>query len=210
MENSQALAQILLAPGYGEVSEKRSRFLASALPVHSQDDVAQALSEARAAHREARHVVHAFRLRHDNLSRFSDDSEPSGTAGAPLFHLLDKQGLYDALLIVVRYFGGVLLGTGGLTRAYGAAGAAALADAKIGVLRHCVVAAVDCPYPQYDSVCHLLSSCGATIKDSDFAEEITITFVVGHEEYGALCTGLSALLRTDTPARVIEQGLMVR
>lgn len=101
---------------------KKSKFISFACPVFSQDDVKKVLDDVRKQHKDARHVCYAYKLSSPNLEKCSDDGEPDGTAGKPLLELIKKRNLNNLLLIVVRYFGGIKLGAGGLLRAYSHAG----------------------------------------------------------------------------------------
>ncbi len=117
--------------GSGEVVEKKSRFLSFLMNVESEEAAEEFLSRFRKKYYDARHVCFAYILKGSPaVMRASDDGEPSGTAGKPLLELLMREGLSDCLIVVVRYFGGVLLGTGGLLRAYTEAGKAAAAAAE--------------------------------------------------------------------------------
>ncbi len=117
-------------PVHIEMVEKKSRFLCGLYPVESETEALHHLSLARKEHWNASHHCSAFRLR-DGVERASDDGEPSGTAGRPMLHVLTQQHVTDILAIVTRYFGGVLLGAGGLARAYGGAVAHALSQASL-------------------------------------------------------------------------------
>ena len=118
--------------GSDEIVEKKSRFIAQVFPVKTEEEVMQLLEAARKKYWDARHNCYAFVLGADGeISRCSDDGEPSGTAGRPILEVLTKRGLKDVLVIVTRYFGGTLLGTGGLVRAYSQAAQAGLAASCI-------------------------------------------------------------------------------
>ncbi len=126
---------LLTEEGEGYYEEKRSRFLASACAVKTEEEAQTILAARRKAHPEARHHCYAFVCGpRSELTRFSDDGEPSGTGGRPILDALLGSGLHDTLVVVTRYFGGTLLGTGGLSRAYSAAAADALAHAGSGTL----------------------------------------------------------------------------
>ena len=127
--------RLLMSPSEGEYEAKRSRFLARAVPVRSEEEAAAVLAARRKEHYAARHHCYAFVLGlHNETTRSSDDGEPSGTAGKPILEALLGSGLHNALIVVTRYFGGTLLGTGGLVRAYSAAAKAALESAETGLL----------------------------------------------------------------------------
>ncbi len=106
------------AAASGELTEKRSRFIGYCKPVSTEEEATAFIASIRSRHWDARHNVYAYSLREGNLRRYSDDGEPSGTAGMPVLDVLQKSGVTDVCVVVTRYFGGVLLGTGGLVRAY--------------------------------------------------------------------------------------------
>ena len=113
-----------------EFEEKRSRFLCAAVPVKTEKEAAAFLAARRAEHYDARHTVYAYVLREGNAQRCSDDGEPQGTGGMPVLEVIRRAGLVDVCVAVTRYFGGILLGAGGLTRAYARGAALAVAFAE--------------------------------------------------------------------------------
>ena len=118
--------------GSDEIVEKKSRFIAHVFPVHSEQEAVEHIEQIRKQYWDARHNCHAFVIGpNDEISRCSDDGEPSGTAGRPILEVLQGRGIHNALVIVTRYFGGTLLGTGGLVRAYSQATQAGLAASRI-------------------------------------------------------------------------------
>ena len=119
----------------GEYEEKKSRFIAQLSFADSEEKAVAFLEQVRAANRTARHNVYAYRLREGNRERYSDDGEPAKTAGTPALEVLQHSGLTDLVVVITRYFGGVLLGTGGLVRAYTTATARALEAADRVTLR---------------------------------------------------------------------------
>lgn len=114
----------------GEYSEKRSRFIATLRHTETEEQAAAFLAEMRSKYWDARHNCYAYSMSGGTLKRFSDDGEPHGTAGKPILDIIDGSGLTDIMIVVTRYFGGVLLGTGGLVRAYSAAAREAVANAN--------------------------------------------------------------------------------
>lgn len=117
--------------GKGEYSEKRSEFIGEAAHVETEKDALDFLSSIKKKYPDARHHVYAYMLKHNNLMRFSDDGEPQGTGGIPVLDVIRKTGFNDAVIVVTRYFGGILLGTGGLVHAYTTAAKLAAEDAGI-------------------------------------------------------------------------------
>ena len=129
--------------------EKRSRFIATAAFADTEDKALAVLERVRAANRTARHNVYAYVLRQGGRTRYSDDGEPAKTAGTPVLEAIGHAGLSDVIVVVTLYFGGILLGTGGLVRAYTAAASGALAAARIVTMRQVVRCRVRLPYARF-------------------------------------------------------------
>lgn len=166
-----------------ELTEKRSRFIGYIKPVTSEEEAVAFISEIRSKHWDARHNVYAYSLRENNICRYSDDGEPSGTAGQPVLSVLTKSGTTDAVIVVTRYFGGVLLGTGGLVRAYSAAASLALKAGEPVVMRRCVNCSLSCDYDRYGKLASLIPECEGVIDDTVFGADVSISF---HMEDGLL------------------------
>ena len=171
----------------GEFVDRRSRFIAQLKHVSSEAEADAFIAEVRARHHDARHNVPAWVLA-DGRERCSDDGEPQRTGGMPTLEVLHGAGLADVCCVVTRYFGGTLLGPGGLLRAYTAATQEAVAAAKAeGLLVTMTqVTRVTCviPYSAYGRVERLVSDCGGKIKDSVFAEDVQLNcaFLSGDEQ----------------------------
>jgi uncharacterized YigZ family protein len=171
----------------GEFVDRRSRFIAQLKHVSSEHEADEFIAEVRARHHDARHNVPAWVLA-DGRERCSDDGEPQRTGGMPTLEVLHGAGLADVCCVVTRYFGGTLLGPGGLVRAYTAATQEAVAAAKAeGLLVTMTqVTRVTCviPYSAYGRVERLVSDCGGKIKDSVFAEDVQLNcaFLSGDEQ----------------------------
>jgi len=176
-----------------EFIEKKSRFIGHIAPVCSEEEALAFLRSIRENHREANHNVYAYRIKDGGISRHSDDGEPSGTAGMPLLNVFLKQDIFDFCCVATRYFGGVLLGAGGLVRAYARCGAAALEASGVGFVREIALCAVTLPYPQYEAVKRLLTSYGAEITSEDFGAEIKLRFAIVSEELHKLRGNLTEL-----------------
>lgn len=171
----------------GEFVDRRSRFIAQLKHVSSEAEADAFIAEVRARHHDARHNVPAWVLA-DGRERCSDDGEPQRTSGMPTLEVLHGAGLADVCCVVTRYFGGTLLGPGGLVRAYTAATQEAVAAAKAeGLLVTMTqVTRVTCviPYSAYGRVERLISDCGGKVKDSVFAEDVQLNcaFLSGDEQ----------------------------
>lgn len=172
----------LKAEGLNEFTEKRSRFIGTAVPVHTQEEAAAFIARVKKQYWDAKHTVSAYVLR-SGEQHCSDDGEPQGTAGVPALNVLLKSGVTDAAVTVTRYFGGILLGTGGLVRAYTHGVSLALEAAGIVCMKPCLMLQVHCPYNQYGKVAALLPEHGAAVDETSFAEKVTLQF---HMESGNL------------------------
>lgn len=169
-----------------EFTEKRSRFIGAIQPVTTEEE---ALAFIRARQKEfwdAKHNVYAYVLEGGNLCRFSDDGEPQGTAGIPVLDVLRKEGLTDCAVVVTRYFGGILLGGGGLVRAYSHSAKMAVDAAGVVEMRRCLLGEIDCDYSQYGWIPAFLAEEGATVTDTRFGEGVTVCFSIPQEGRGHL------------------------
>lgn len=169
-----------------EYEEKRSRFIGSVIPCTTEQEALSFIAKRRSETFGARHNVYAYILRSNNTARYSDDGEPHSTAGMPTLEVLRKQGLTDCCIVTTRYFGGVLLGTGGLVRAYTAAATDAVRAAGIAVMRECRVCRVICPYSDHAQVERVIADCGGKVQGNEFTSEVTVTFSVTESDYEAL------------------------
>ncbi len=158
----------VLRASTAEYTEKRSRFVANISPVQNEEEALSFLSKIKAEHREARHHVYAYVCRENNISRFSDDGEPSGTAGLPVLNALLGKGLTDACIVVTRYFGGILLGTGGLARAYGKSASDAVVAAGICEMIDSSIFSVTLEYSLLGKIQHVIEQKGYQVLDTEF------------------------------------------
>ncbi|MFC2704489.1 MAG: IMPACT family protein [Olsenella profusa] len=171
----------------GEMEERRSRFIAHITHVEGEREARAFVDSVRSSHRDARHNVPAWALS-DGRERRSDDGEPQGTAGQPILDVLHGADLADVCCVVTRYFGGTLLGSGGLARAYAAAVQRALEQARTegSIVRMALVTRVTAtiPYGAYGRVERLVATCGGRVRDIIFAEDVQMNcvFLSGTEE----------------------------
>ena len=140
--------------------EKRSRFIGYARPVSTEAEALAFIAEKKSKHWDASHNVYAYILRDGGVMRYSDDGEPQGTAGIPVLDVLQKSGVTDVVVVATRYFGGILLGGGGLVRAYSHTASIALQAAGIVTMRECLMLEVLCDYGQYGRAAALVPECG--------------------------------------------------
>ena len=174
-----------------EFVERRSRFIGYAKPVAAREEAAEFIRSIREKNREATHNVYAYVLRAGQEQRYSDDGEPQGTAGIPVLDVLLKSGVTDAAVVVTRYFGGILLGAGGLVRAYSHAASLALDAAGKTEMAACVAALLCCPYDRYGRVVPLVTKFGGSVDGEAFAEQVTVSFHLPCGSVEALQSALS-------------------
>lgn len=180
--------------GHGEYEEKKSRFLGAAYPVQAPEEAQEILTSIRKQYYDARHHCSAYVLGADRLNkRSSDDGEPQGSAGAPILAVIDGAECTDILIVVTRYFGGTLLGTGGLVRAYTAAAQAALQDAGIVRMQEGELLGLTMGYPLYDKVTYLLSKEGIAIRDTQYTDQVALTALVRSTDKARIGDLLQAL-----------------
>ncbi len=172
----------IAAPCTRTLVEKRSEFIAAVTPIQTVEQATACIQDAHAAYRKARHHVYAYVLRDQNISRYSDDGEPQGTAGLPVLEVIRKQGLTDVCCVVSRIFGGVLLGANGLVRAYSQSCAQALREARTMEMCACCTMTILCDYNFYGKLQFALASDPVIITDTQFTESVTVTLLVLAEQ----------------------------
>ena len=162
------------------------------------------LNSIRAQHRTARHNVYAYVLREGGRMRYSDDGEPAKTAGLPVLESIQHAGLTDCIVVVTRYFGGILLGTGGLVRAYTESAASGLRAAKIVTVRSCVKLTVEVDYSLYERAMLLLQGAGAQVDEPVFADKVTLTATLPAGQEAGLPTAFQELSRGAVTPRISQ------
>ena len=198
-----AAYKTIAAPAEAEIVEKKSRFIASLAPVQSEAEALAFLEEIRAANRMARHNVYAYVLRGGRV-RYTDDGEPAKTAGMPTLEAIQHAGLEDVAVVVTRYFGGILLGTGGLVRAYTDATKAAIEAADVVTVSVCVDIILEVPYSLYEQLCRIAEAAGAKLAESDFAENVLLTFRMLDGTQASFLEKLTELTRGQSEIIVTE------
>lgn len=176
--------KILLKGGQGEIVEKKSRFIASLQPAASEEEACAFIEATKKKYWDARHNCTAMVIgRHAEVTRCSDDGEPSGTAGRPMLEVLTGEGLRDVVVVVTRYFGGTLLGTGGLVRAYSQAVKEGLKNCETAMLRAGRRVKLAMCYNDYGKVEHLCRAEGQTMEDVTYQENVTVVLTIPDESY---------------------------
>jgi uncharacterized YigZ family protein len=174
---------IVYQGGSGEITEKKSRFIAHVFPIHSEEEALEHIEEIRKKYWDARHNCHAFVLGAANeISRCSDDGEPSGTAGRPMLEVLLGAGVHDVLVVVTRYFGGTLLGTGGLVRAYSAAVREGLAASTVITKQPGRRAVIDTDYNGVGKLQYLVAESHVTPEDTQYTDRVTMAVLVPEQQ----------------------------
>lgn len=169
-----------------EFVEKRSRFIGYCKPVTTEEEALEFINRIKSKHWDARHNVYAYCLRDGQIKRYSDDGEPQGTAGMPVLDVLVKGELTDLVVVVTRYFGGVLLGTGGLVRAYSHSAKLATEASRIIKMEQCFICTIKCNYNQYGKVSALLLQCEGVVDDSQFGTDVELTFHIPEDCFNKL------------------------
>ena len=193
----------LAARAADEFTEKRSRFIGSACPVSTEAEALAFIAGIKAEHPQARHHVYAYILRAGHQMRYSDAGEPSGTGGQPVLGVLQKEKLEDVCLVVTRYFGGILLGAGGLTRAYARAAKCGVDQAGICRMVLCESRKVRCSYPVYEKLSKALNARGVRVGEAQFSDFVEFLITAPAELLpmaAELCRELSAGGAVLTPA----------
>ena len=160
--------------GVFEYEDRKSIFIGTAVPVSTEQDALAFIAFIKKKYPDARHHVYAYVLRENSTMRFSDDHEPQGTAGMPVLDAIRKNGCTDTAVVVIRYFGGTLLGTGGLVRAYSAAAVGALENAEIITYDIYTEIKLVVSYSDYQRITPIISECGFRVADTVYSESVVL------------------------------------
>ena len=177
----------IIKEGRDEIVEKKSRFIGYAVPVSSEEEAYAFVEKIKKRHYDARHNCFAFAIGSENtMLRFSDDGEPQGTAGKPILEVITGNQVVNICIVVTRYFGGTLLGTGGLVRAYTEAAKLALSDAGIHTMQLMKLVNITTNYNDSGKVQYLLSNSKAVMDGTDYLSDVCFKIAVPVDEYGSL------------------------
>ena len=192
--------EYLVPSGYGEDEfiEKKSRFIGRVWLVETEEEALARIQEMKKQHYDATHNCWAYVIR-DGAMRFSDDGEPGGTAGNPMMQVLQKEELFNVVCVVTRYFGGTLLGAGGLVRAYTKGAKIAIDAAGKSMKRVWSVLYVPCPYTYYERMKLEVEAFGGIIRDTQFGAEVELEILVAKPQTQAFLDRL-----TDMTAGTVE------
>ena len=194
------------APAQAELVEKRSRFIGQVKPVETEEEARAFVEQVKKKHYDARHNCWCYRLRDGGVERYSDDGEPQGTAGQPMLNVFQREEVTNVVCVVTRYFGGVLLGAGGLVRAYTQSAKDALDAAGISVVRRWVEAAVPCPYSFFDRVKLEVEAHGGVLGETEYAADVTVHALLPEERAEAFAARMTELTAGGTAVRILGEA----
>ena len=184
-----------------EYVEKRSRFIATLRHCETEQEATDFINEMRSKYWDARHNVFAYSVADGSLCRFSDDGEPHGTAGKPMLDVILGSQIKNIAVVVTRYFGGVLLGTGGLVRAYSKSVQDVLQKSEVFVMLPCTACEIECNYSDHAKLLNLMENFEANITNTDFTDKIKVEFSLKSERVEdfskKLCEAFSATLKLE-------------
>lgn len=179
--------KVPLQAAQDEFIERRSRFIGHIWPVADEAQALAYLKQTREQYWDASHNVYAYIIKENNIMRYSDDGEPQGTAGMPVLEVLRREGVTNVLCVATRYFGGILLGAGGLVRAYAHTAKIALDAAGIAVMCRYETYLLACPYNLFDPLMTLLPEYECIVDDTEYAADVTLTVSLPQERAQAFC-----------------------
>lgn len=165
---------------------KKSRFIGYIKPVTTQQEAVDFINAIKSKHWDATHNVYAYVLREGQIRRYSDDGEPQGTAGIPVLDVLLKEGITDCVVVATRYFGGIMLGAGGLVRAYSHTAKIAVDSGVVITMSLCKIAEVICDYTYYGRLTPLICQHGGIVEDTEFSDNVKVVFRIPEEDFERL------------------------
>lgn len=190
--------QTVLKRNESEYVEKRSRFIATLCHCETEEEANAFVKEMKAKYWDARHNVYAYSVECGRMCRFSDDGEPHGTAGKPMLDCIQGSGITNIAVVVTRYFGGILLGTGGLVRAYSKATQDVLNSAEVYLMLPGTVCEIVCEYSDLTLIQKLIEGAEGEIQNTEYTDKITISFILKDE----FCDDFKEKLRETFSARL--------
>lgn len=190
--------------GYFEETEKRSKFISYCFPVNLESEAADIIKKIKSDHPNARHHVYAY-LINGVCERYSDDGEPSGTGGLPILNAIKSANLSNTLVVVVRYFGGILLGTGGLRKMYGSGASNVLNTCESVEMMLCSHICLDVDYNMYSKFISVISKYGAKVISHNYSEKIEIEFLIKKELVERLQKELSDIFKKDKVFEILKE-----
>ena len=196
--------RVPFAPAESEFVEKRSRFISHIWPVESEEQAQQYIKEMKTRYYDARHNCWCYRIGHA-IARYSDDGEPQGTAGQPMLKVLEREEVTNACCVVTRYFGGILLGAGGLTRAYSKGAKDALIASGIAVMGAWARVKVPCTYPLFQRVKLEIESANGVVDDVQYGADVVLAVSLPAEQTEGLQRRLTELSAGGIAVEVLSE-----
>ena len=196
--------RVPFAPAESEFVEKRSRFISHIWPVESEEQAQQYIKEMKARYYDARHNCWCYRIGHA-IARYSDDGEPQGTAGQPMLKVLEREEVTNVCCVVTRYFGGILLGAGGLTRAYSKGAKDALIASGIAVMGAWARVKVPCTYPLFQRVKLEIESANGVVDDVQYGADVVLAVSLPAEQTESLQRRLTELSAGGIAVEVLSE-----
>lgn len=185
---------------------KHSRFIGYCCPVSSKEEAEAFIASVKSRHWDATHNVYAYIIREGNVKRYSDDGEPQGTAGVPVLSVLEKENVTDTCVVVTRYFGGVLLGGGGLVRAYSHTAKIALEKSRIITMAEAKELRIVCDYTFYGKLEAFLRTENASVLSSDFADKVTLNIRIKDDMYENFTAKLTEMSNGKLIPEIINEN----
>ena len=189
-----------------EFTEKRSRFLGHVRRVESEAEARAFIEEMKKKYYDARHNCWCYRMHENGVERYSDDGEPQGTAGQPMLNVFQREGVENVVCVVTRYFGGVLLGAGGLVRAYTQSAKDALDEAGISVVRRWVAMEVECPYSYFERVKLELAALNGVEGEHDYGADVTVSALLPEDRAEAFAGRMRELSAGSFAAETVGEA----
>lgn len=198
------------AYGEGRYEDRKSKFIGEIFPVETPEAAVEAIQSVKAKYRDARHHCYAYIIRDGNYMRYSDDGEPQGTAGMPILDVLRRENITNVCCVVTRYFGGILLGTGGLVRAYTKSAQLGLEAAGINQMSRYSVVLITCPYSLLSVVQNILPEHDCVIEETDYAADVTLTVTLREGGEAALEQALNDATSAGVEVECMDTRFMGR
>ena len=194
----------VLKENTAEVIEKKSRFIASVMPAKTEEEALWFINKKKKEYYDASHNTYAYIIRENNIARFSDDGEPGGTAGLPMMEVLKKEGLFDVVVVVTRYFGGILLGAGGLVRAYSKSAKMGVDASEIVTMLTVNSFCIECSYDMFGKVKYLVENKDYILDSIEYGENVNVNVSVKTELTDRFIKDITEI--TNGAAVIAEKG----
>ncbi len=190
---------------YSEFTEKKSKFISHCISVNSQEQALKYIEKIKSKYNDAKHNTYAYCIHKPKILKYSDDSEPQGTAGIQILTAIKNFDLQDILIVVTRYFGGILLGAGGLSRAYRKSAEESIKNNSITIKKLCVATSLNISYSLIKQISNILNSNFSKIQKIDYDESIKITAYIEKENFSLVEQKISECLGEKINLSILEE-----